>query len=389
MRSFWEYDALTRADVIIIGAGIMGVSTAISVKERLPKARVLVLERGILPSGASTRNAGFACFGSLTEILSDIQKNGEAATVRLVEQRWRGLQMLRQRVGDTAIGFEQHGGYETLFAEQLPAIDSLERVNTALRDIFASENTAAQNVFSVQNGRIAEFGFNQNRVKALLYSPFEGQIHSGRMMQALTELAVQRGVRILTGADVLAVYEEPTQIRCVVRHLGNTTSSSTVDFVSDQCVVATNAFTQELLPESRIKPARGQILVTTPIHNLPFRGVFHYDEGFYYFRNLATPEGQRILLGGGRNLAFEEETSSELSLNPRIQAALEELLRTTIAPNLQYDIEHQWSGIMGFREDKLPEVRRISARSSIAFGCNGMGVALASVLGEEAASLLV
>ncbi|TAE24717.1 MAG: FAD-binding oxidoreductase [Candidatus Kapaibacterium sp.] len=383
MRSFWEYDALTRADVIIVGAGIMGLSTAISVKERLPTASVLVLERGILPSGASTRNAGFACFGSLTEILSDIHKNGEDATLRLVEQRWRGLQMLRQRLGDEAMSFEQHGGYETLCAEQLSAIDSLERVNAALRGIFISEHDSAPTVFVLKNEHIAHFGFNQNRVKALLHSPFEGQIHSGRMMQALSERALAHGVRILTGADVVALEEEPHQMRCVVRHLGNT-----LDFFAKHCILATNAFLPELLPESSIQPARGQILVTTPIPALPFRGVFHYDEGFYYFRNLATPEGQRILLGGGRNLAFEEETSTALDLNPRIQTALEELLRTTIAPDVQYDIAHRWSGIMGFREDKLPEVRRISARRIIAFGCNGMGVALSSVLGEEAASLL-
>ena len=73
--SFWERKAFFEGiDFTIIGAGIVGYSTAIQIKEKYPNARVLILEKGYLPSGASSKNAGFACFGSPTELFDDSPK---------------------------------------------------------------------------------------------------------------------------------------------------------------------------------------------------------------------------------------------------------------------------------------------------------------------------
>ena len=74
-RSWWELDALSNTrDLIIVGAGITGLSTALFYKRRFPKHDVLLLERGFWPAGATTRNAGFACFGSAGELLDDLQQ---------------------------------------------------------------------------------------------------------------------------------------------------------------------------------------------------------------------------------------------------------------------------------------------------------------------------
>ena len=59
MQSFWERESFAQYDLIVIGAGITGLSTAASFKEKHPAADVLVIEQGTLPLGASTRNAGF------------------------------------------------------------------------------------------------------------------------------------------------------------------------------------------------------------------------------------------------------------------------------------------------------------------------------------------
>lgn len=52
----------------------MGLNAAIHLKKKHPIAKVIVFERGSLPSGASSKNAGFACFGSPSELLDDIDK---------------------------------------------------------------------------------------------------------------------------------------------------------------------------------------------------------------------------------------------------------------------------------------------------------------------------
>ncbi|MCB0620932.1 MAG: FAD-dependent oxidoreductase, partial [Saprospiraceae bacterium] len=99
--SFWERSSLLgRPDLVVIGSGIVGLTAAIRLRERFPDRRVVVLERGSLPSGASTRNAGFACFGSMTELLADLEARPEEEVWQLVGRRWQGLQRLRALLGD-------------------------------------------------------------------------------------------------------------------------------------------------------------------------------------------------------------------------------------------------------------------------------------------------
>lgn len=105
MLSFWEKESLLQYDYIIVGSGIVGLSAAISLKELAPGSRVLVLERDILPTGASTKNAGFACIGSMTEILTDLQTMPAEAVKNLVALRLRGLRLLRSRLGDDVINY--------------------------------------------------------------------------------------------------------------------------------------------------------------------------------------------------------------------------------------------------------------------------------------------
>ena len=76
--SFWEKQTyINHTDFLIIGSGIVGLSTAIYLKERFPNKKVTVIERGYLPTGASSKNAGFACIGSPSELLDDLSKNNE------------------------------------------------------------------------------------------------------------------------------------------------------------------------------------------------------------------------------------------------------------------------------------------------------------------------
>jgi len=149
-------------------------------------------------------------------------------------------------------------------------------------------------------------------------------------------------------------------------------------------LLCTNAFARELIPQLNVEPARGQILVTSPIPHLRFKGTFHHDEGFYYFRNL----GDRILLGGARNKAIEEEHTDKLVTTNKIQDELERFLREVVLPNTPCRIDHRWSGIMGVGDEKMPIVGPIDDRIFSAVRMGGMGVALAPVMGKKIAEQL-
>jgi glycine/D-amino acid oxidase-like deaminating enzyme len=125
-------------------------------------------------------------------------------------------------------------------------------------------------------------------------------------------------------------------------------------------------------------------MVTKPLDNIPFKGTFHMDEGYVYFRDL----DDRVLIGGGRNLDFEQETTTEEGRTEGILNYLKELLQNVVLPNRSFDIEYTWSGIMGFGKDKQPIVAKIAPATYAAVRMNGMGVAIAGSVGEQVADLL-
>jgi gamma-glutamylputrescine oxidase len=135
-----------------------------------------------------------------------------------------------------------------------------------------------------------------------------------------------------------------------------------------------------------VQPARGQVLVTSPIDGLSFEGCFHFDEGFVYFRNI----GRRVLLGGARNKFFEQENTASLITTDNVQSELERLLREMIIPgHKDYTIEHRWSGVMGMGKDKTPAVKELQSNVYCAIAMGGIGVAMAPVMAKQVTALLL
>ena len=137
------------------------------------------------------------------------------------------------------------------------------------------------------------------------------------------------------------------------------------------------------MPHLNVKPARAQVIVTTPIHDLKIKGTFHYQQGYYYFRNI---DG-RILLGGGRNMDFDGETTTEMVTTEKIIDSLKELMSQVILPGSDYSIEYEWSGIMGIGDTKAPIVEKLDERIAVGVRMGGMGVAIGSLIGKELSQL--
>ncbi len=169
--SYWEYKTwLTDIDFTIVGSGIVGLNCALQLRKQYPTAKIIILEKGILPHGASTKNAGFACFGSLSEILDDLHTHSEEEVLNLVKKRCKGLELLRSTLGDATIDFQQLGGYELFTQENTALYESCltqkENINELLKPIFKAD------VFSeVAN----KFNF-KNIQERYIFNQFEGQI---------------------------------------------------------------------------------------------------------------------------------------------------------------------------------------------------------------------
>jgi gamma-glutamylputrescine oxidase len=318
-----------------------------------------------LPSGASTKNAGFACFGSPSEILDDL-KHMKADTVwSTVQLRWEGLKLLRKRLGDKNIDYKAFGGFE-LF-DNKEEFDYCRQNIPALNKEFKNAIGTTSTYSDVSN-KVKHF----KTIKGTLLNKYEGQINTGQMMRSLIQLAQKNNVVLLNSVRV-------TQLNDVKNLVEINTAEGT--FRGKKVIVATNGFAKELLTIKDVEPARAQVLITKPIKNLKIKGAFHYQQGYYYFRNI----DDRILFGGGRNLDRKTETTTSMELNKKLQQNLDVFLKNMILPGTPFEIEHRWTGIMGVGSEKKPIIQFVSNNILAAVRMGGMGVAIGSMVGEIAA----
>jgi gamma-glutamylputrescine oxidase len=366
IRSFWEEESFyAPCDFLVVGAGLAGLWSAFELNKQFPSASITIVERGNLPIGASTRNAGFACFGSPTEMISDAETMGYDAMWRIVELRYQGIEKIRSVLGDAAIDYDDCGGYECF-----SSIEEMQRVeeNLAWINEGMAGITGQSNCFQFTNDKLASFGFAG--FTGMVENKKEGGLHSGKLVKSLLQLLASKGINILFSTDIIGYTREGQSIAV---------ATANARLHCKQLVLTTNAFLPQLHVDCGIVPARGQVLVTAPIHGIPMRGTFHFDEGFYYFRNV----GDRVLIGGARNKAFTEEQTTELETTALIQNELERFVSTHILPHQSYTIEHRWSGVMAFTKNKLPVLQQLETGVWLLSCCNGMGVALTPVMAEQ------
>lgn len=374
MFSYWEQQDCIAFDHIVVGAGITGLSTAVELAKIFPNKRIVVLERSVLPTGASTRNAGFACMGSITELLSDMECMDEDEVINLFAQRKAGLTILRNRLGDAAIGYAEKGSYELINPIAKEALKKIDYLNELLLPVNNKPS------FVLRNERIKAFGFAVKEVCAMVENICEGEIHTNKMMSALKRYAHAVGVDIKTGAEVVG-YE--VNDKDVMVRVANPNGGEYI-LGSKTLSICTNAATQQLLPQEEVLPARGQVLITEPVNDLKFNGIFHMERGYYYFRAIDN----RVLIGGGRNLDIEGETTFDLNTTEQIQTSLVDKLNNVVLPDTPYKVAYAWAGTMAFGKDKKPVIKSFGNGVFGAYRMGGMGIAIGSEAGRQLAELV-
>lgn len=365
--SFWERETFfAPQDILIIGSGFCGLWCALYLKTAYPHRKITILERGPIPTGASTRNAGFSCFGSPSELLQDARMMGEDKMWQLVEKRFRGLQYIREFFDASAIGYDGSGGHECFSPESADwenCFDQIGYLNKGLEKITGQPAT-----FEVKDEWLPAFGMTG--FTHLISNPFEGGVHAGKLVQGLLQKIQGMGVQVLTGTEVIGFTKNAG---------GYLVETNQCTFNTTQLLLCTNAFTQTLLPELDIIPNRGQVLITEPIPGLKMKGAFHYDQGYYYFRNV----GNRLLIGGARNKDFDNENTTTIATTSVIQEELEDFIRIHLLKDLEYTVSDRWSGIMAMGSEKTPIVQSLGEGLFCCVRMSGMGVALAPVVAQE------
>ncbi len=367
--SYWEKDIWhDHVDFTIVGAGIVGLSTALFLKRQAPEAKIIILERGILPHGASTKNAGFLCFGSVGELADDLHNTGESSLLNTLDQRISGGKALLDIAGRKAIDYGNCGGIE-LFESQSAFQSLSEKIpyfNNLLEQHFGLSNT-----FKVIPTP-AHFAL----YRQCIINQFEGRIHTGKMMLALYQKAIAAGILVINGTEVKNIERSSNYY---------TVESSGSSFRSENVILCTNAFTNALIPSPHVQPARNQVILTSDLSEPLIDATFHLDQGYYYFR----PIGNKVLFGGGRHTFGNQEMTDDLDISLTLRNHLLEKMNAWIPQPKPITAEMHWSGILGIGENKTPEISKIEQGLYIGVKLGGMGVAIGSEVGRKLAELVL
>ncbi len=367
--SYWEKSTyLENIDFLIIGSGIVGLSTAIFLKKKNKNYKVLVIDRGYLPTGASTKNAGFTCFGSPTELFDDLQNMNELTVWDTFSNRYTGLNTLFELVQKDKIAYRECKSWDIISSKKNNDItkDFIEYINHK-----AYEITGVKEIYHEDKLISSKFGFEG--INTSYCNKLEGAIHTGKMIQELYKKAILNDVNVLFGMNAEKL-DHSAQENVIETQFGEIKAKNTI--------IATNGFAKKWIKDD-ILPARAQVIITNEIPDLKINGTFHYEKGYYYFRNV----GNRVLLGGGRNLDFKGETTEEFGSSEQIHLKLRELLKNVILPKHTYEIQDSWSGIMGVGKSKSPIIKKINNNTAIGVRMGGMGVAIGAQVGKKLADL--
>jgi gamma-glutamylputrescine oxidase len=345
---------LRRAEVAIVGAGIIGSYLALRMRERYDD--VIVLEGRHVAGGASGRNGGL--------LLTGVAHNYHSACARYGRELTRELWSITVRNREAMIGWAtrlgtpvRRWGSYILACSDAEAAELRQSVELMREDGFEAEWHADDPL-----GR----GF-----VAGISNPGDGAIQPALLTAALLTAS---GAALRETAEVYAL--ESREDGVLVRARGG-------DVLAQRVLLATNAWTPLLATEfaSLIVPARGQVLATAPAPKVLDRSCY-CDEGFEYFQQL--PDG-RFVLGGYRNLAIPEEATYADHTTQLIQEALDAFLRRHFPELSDVPVERRWSGTMGFTPDGLPLIGRLRRDERIAFaaGFNGHGLGLGIMVADE------
>jgi glycine/D-amino acid oxidase-like deaminating enzyme len=355
------------SDVVVIGGGIAGLSTAIELGRSGVKA--LVLDREAIGWGASSRNGGaLSGAGSLGRARSDLHKALDAKLLDEMVEEAEGsfdeLETFLRREGVECF-FRKTGRFVGAHAPK--ALDTLKRRAEMLN------RTGRDTARILERGRVREEVATDLYHGGLLIER-AGSLHPGLYVQGLAKAAERLGADLRGGVAVTGLEKDGGAYR-VRTALGEVSAR--------QVMVATNGYTGTATPwhRRRLVPVASYMIATEPLGEervrslLPKLRVYgDTKKVLYYFR--PSPDFTRILFGGRASFIDADATRSSARLHGFLTGLMPDLAGVRVT--------HGWKGNVAFALDYLPHVGHQDG-VHYALGCNGSGVVTMTHLGRCAA----
>ena len=336
-----------KADVLIIGGGIAGVSLLWHLERR--RIGAVLVEREHVAWGASGRNAGFLLAGIASSYAEAVRTYGRDKA----REVWEVTNENHDRMVEAARG--QDVGHRRLGSAILPSGDEERAL------LVESEHL------------LTEDGFRARWDGTRLVNPRDGEIDPAAMVAALARQAREGAIR--EGVGVTALRSRAHDV---------VVTAGEAECMAGVVILATNGYTSQLVPEVKIQPTRAQMVATAPegrrLVDMPVYSHF----GYRYWRQL--PSGE-VLLGGWRDTTLETEKTFDAEPTPEIQSLLDEAVRDLGAEG---EVTHRWAGTMGFTSSGLPMAGPLEGMNGVYLcaGFTGHGMGFAFMTAKQVAEMI-
>lgn len=377
--SYWQDTPETRrhhnCHILVVGAGLAGLSTAYWLNKLDPSLHVTVIDKGTLGAGASGRNAGFITCGSTEHFSRMTGAYGESKAEEIWKFTEYNHQLMLEEFGREHL--EMHCEYRNLGSWTLAATE---------HEISVIGDTVSKLQNKGVNVEWHDENFVKNRLrcegfKGGAFYKDDGEIHP---MKYLRHLRMHSGFpsgrpRLLENQEVFGIDYSGDMVKVATNNL---------DIFCQGVVLCTNAWSSQISSwfEDKIAPTRGQIIVTESVE--PFLEPSYCSFVLDYFRQLVDG---RVLIGGFRNADAEREVGYSDEVNPLIHEKLEGFLNEHFPVLRGKRIDYRWSGVMGFAADGYPLVGSLPSEPqvfyNVGFTAHGLGFTFAT--GELTAKLIL
>ncbi len=356
-------------DIVIVGAGIAGLSVAYWLEKENPSFKIAIVEKNRLGFGATGRNAGFITCGSVEHFNRLYEQHGNDEALKIWKFSEENLKLLKKEIiQDKAneIDFVQNGTFSLASTEK--EFEELTQVHSLMSSLgIQTEKVEASDITK----RLQATKF----VGGIKYVD-DAEVHPLKLLkQVASRLKAQ-------------IFEQHEVHNITTSGSARVVHTDLAKFQTDMVVLTTNGYSPTLKPffNDKIFPTRGQILVTEAIEKFmeaPCYCNFVLD----YFRQLPTGE---LIIGGFRQLEKESEVGYSDHITPVIQNSLEEFFRKHLPKFSNAKITHRWSGIMGFSADGQPLIGSLPDDPQVFFsgGFTAHGLGLAFHTGKALVDLL-
>jgi glycine/D-amino acid oxidase-like deaminating enzyme len=335
-------------DVGIVGAGVTGCACALALAEA--GLRVRVVDERRVAEGASGRNGGFALRGTAAPYDQVVAAFGRERALALWEWTEHELEAIERLAGDA---FRRLGSLR-LAADEEEREDLRDEIEGLWADGLDAE------WIDEPAGPLA------GRFTAAIRHPTDAALQPARLVRRLAGLAVAAGAEVVEGQRIA----EPDEL------------------VAEAVVVATDGYPSGLLGELEglIVPTRGQVIATEPLAERWFEVPHYGRHGFDYWHQA---EDGRLVAGGFRDVALDQEFTADEAVTDDVQRSLERFVSDLVGRELR--IDYRWAGIFGLVLDFVPVVGPVPGSDAtwVAAGYSGHGNVLGFACGRLVARAIL